>query len=523
MLDVPTNTSPTNANYCVLNPLSKQGVTLSDGNLGFSGTSVLAAGTTFAFPSSGKFYAEFQITTTPENGLNELVGVGPIATTGAVIRAYASNGQYFNGSAWVAFGSAWAINDIIVFACDIDNSQISVYKNNTLQGTVQSYTFSETCWQLRARASGTTTMNANFGQRPFTYTPPTGFNRLCTYNLPDSIVPVGAQYMAATTYTGNGSTQSIVNTVNGVSMQPDFVWIKGRSQVVNHRLLDSVRGVTKELYSDLTNAEATDANGLTAFGSNGFSLGTSTSYNNNTSTYVGWQWRASNASAVTNTAGTITSSVSANQTAGFSIVTWTQAAPASTVGHGLGVAPKMIFVKQRNVVNSWYVNSSLLTGGNDFGLSLNSTAAATNIANLWNNTAATSSVFSIGTAWGAGTMVAYCFAAVPGYSAFGSYTGNGSADGPFVYLGFRPRWILLKLTSSAGGGWYIYDTSRNTYNVMNLYLRPDASDAETTFTTLDSVSNGFKIRTTNTQFNGSGSTYIYAAFAENPFKNALAR
>jgi hypothetical protein len=342
-------------------------------------------------------------------------------------------------------------------------------------------------------------------------------------------IPNGATQFAATLYIGNGTTQSITNgaSTSGTTFQPDFVWIKVRNTAgTNHRLFDSVRGVTKALSSDLTSSEFTES-GLTSFDSSGFSVGSQVGSNGNTYTIVGWQWKASNAAAVTNTAGSISSQVSANPTAGFSIVTFT--CPASgnfTVGHGLGVAPAMFILKTRNGVDGWYVyHKNLATPASNY-LVLNTTATTATSTGIWGNTNPTSTVLTLGTNSGIGANlngVLYCFAEIAGYSKFGSYTGNGATDGTFVYLGFRPRWVLLKLTSSAGGGWYIYDTSRNTYNVMDKYLRPDATDAETTFIALDALSNGFKIRTTSTQFNGSGSTYIYAAFAENPFKYANAR
>lgn len=521
MLDVPTNTSSTNANFCVLNPLSRlynSNFAASDGNLkAYSSTSDAIAFTTMPFPKqAGKWYAECTIGALSGTGY---VSIRDVITAGTDY-SYASNGTI----AGTASGATYTVNDVIGVAYDWSAQTIAWYKNNVLQGTTPSVAQTVDLSFANYIPNTSTNYIWNFGQRPFSYTPPTGYNRLCTYNLPDSIVPVGAQYFAATTYTGNGSTQSIVNTVNGFSLQPDLVWYKRRNSADNHRLFDAVRGATKSLFSDLTLAESTES-GVTSFNTSGFTLGLAG--NESSNTYVGWQWRASNASAVTNTSGSITSSVSASQTAGFSIVTYTGTGANATVGHGLGVAPRMMIIKRRNSTSNWPVYHASISGAPDNFLYLNSTSAVINAGVVFNGVTPNSTVFGVGTdaivnASG-GTYVAYCFAAVPGYSAFGSYTGNGSADGPFVYTGFRPRWILLKLTSSAGGGWYIYDTSRNTYNVMDLYLRPDASDAETTFTTLDSLSNGFKIRTSNTQFNGSGSTYIYAAFAENPFKNSLAR
>ena len=348
-------------------------------------------------------------------------------------------------------------------------------------------------------------------------------------------VPDGRVAMAATLYTGNGyptyGTQSITNTVNTVSFQPDLVWIKGRNSVSNHSLTDSVRGTSSQLFSDLAYVQGTETDQTTAFNSNGFSVGQNWagigSVNVNTTTFVGWQWKAGG-TAVSNTAGTITSSVSANTTAGFSVVTYTGTGANATVGHGLGVAPGMVIIKSRSVATNWIVYHSSVAATAHLVLNLND-AAYTDVA--FNNTAPTSSVFSIGPTGysvnnSAATYVAYCWAPVAGYSAFGSYTGNGSADGPFVYTGFRPRWILLKNTSvgTAGYDWELVDTSRSTYNVVNAELVANLSNIESSsWNAVDILSNGFKLRDLGAAQNGSGNTMIYAAFAENPLKYANAR
>lgn len=328
----------------------------------------------------------------------------------------------------------------------------------------------------------------------------------------------GGQYMQAITYTGTGSTQTIA-----VGFQPDFVWIKSRSAATDHKLTDSVRGATKALISDSTGAETTDTNGVTAFTSNGFTIGSDSVYNTNAATYVAWCWKAGTTSS-SNTNGSITSTVSAGATQGFSVVTYTGTGANATVGHGLGVAPSMIILKQRNAVDYWVVWQTTL--GSTGYLLLNSTNGSSTAATYWNSTLPTSSVFSLGSDSrpnGSGTTyVAYCFAAVKGFSAFGSYTGNGSSDGPFVYCGFRPRWVMIKRTDTTAN-WRILDTSRDTYNAEQYELYPNLSNAEGTFTALDGLSNGFKIRNTDTAYNSSGGTYIYACFAENPFRNALAR
>ena len=348
-----------------------------------------------------------------------------------------------------------------------------------------------------------------------------------TYAIPD-----GRVAMAATLFTGNGATQTISNAVNGVSFQPDFVWEKSRSTAYQHYLYDSVRGAGYYLVSNATAAEVANSNTLASFNSNGFTLnsgsGTPGGVNDSGATFVGWQWKAGG-TAVSNTAGSITSSVSANTTAGFSVVTYTGTGANATVGHGLGVAPSMVIVKCRGTAaREWPVYHSSLTSA-AYAVFLNQTSAQASLPTIWNSTAPTSTVFSLGNSGQsneASTMVAYCFAPVAGYSAFGSYTGNGSADGPFVYLGFRPRFVMIK-SSTAVTSWEIWDTSRDTYNTMNAELYPNLSIAETNATTnnrpIDSVSNGFKIRGTDAQVNTSGQTYIYACFAENPFKYANAR
>jgi hypothetical protein len=345
-------------------------------------------------------------------------------------------------------------------------------------------------------------------------------------------VPDGRVAMAATTYTGNGSGvgQSINNTVNTVSFQPDLVWIKSRSGAYDHGLNDSNRGAGKFLFSNLTNAEGNYPTDFASFNSNGFTLGTATGVvtNNSGSTYVGWQWKAGG-TAVSNTAGTITSSVSANTTAGFSVVTYTGTGANATVGHGLGVAPSMVIVKNRGGVYAWPVYHKFMATSSPatWYMSLNQTSAASNGANIWVNDP-TTTVFTVSGSIAevnasTNTYVAYCWAPVAGYSAFGSYTGNGSADGPFIYTGFRPRWVMRKRTdSSTDGSWIIYDTSRIVYNANNLVLFAESALAEVTGAPIDILSNGFKLRD-SAAGNTSGATYIYAAYAENPLKYANAR
>jgi hypothetical protein len=370
--------------------------------------------------------------------------------------------------------------------------------------------------------------NLNFGQQPFTYTPPTGFVALNTYNLSTPTIPNGAAQMAATTYTGTGATQVVTNTVNGTAMQPDWVWQKSRSAARDHRLMDTNRGINYVVCSDLTAAEYSGSM-LSSVNSNGFTLNTADQGNNSGETYVAWQWKANAGTNVTNTSGTITSTVSANTTAGFSIATYTGTGANATVGHGLGVAPSLIIVKHRNAIDGWVVYHSSLTSA-AYYLLLNDTAAQTLNSTVWNSTAPTSSVFSVGTITNTnqstGTYVAYVFAAVAGYSAFGSYTGNGSTDGPFVYTGFRPRFVMVKCSSNSTSStvWTIWDTSRSPYNASVNELFPNLNAVEGVDSSgIDILSNGFKPKRNSEYANLSGWTYIYLAFAENPFKYSLAR
>jgi hypothetical protein len=341
--------------------------------------------------------------------------------------------------------------------------------------------------------------------------------------------------MDVKTYTGNNSTQTIPLNFN-----PDFIWLKCRNSARSHRLIDTVRGLNYQLWSDLTTGGNTyDAtsyvSSVTSTSSSGFVVDNSGSdqYNTSGETYAAWCWDAGT-TTVSNTQGSITggAQVRANPTAGFSVVTYTgNAISTATVGHGLGVSPSLIITKSRSNSSNWGVYHSSI--GPTQYLLLNSTSAAQTSSSPWNNTAPTSTVFSIGDAsftnTSGDTYVGYAFAPVVGYSSFGSYTGNGSTDGPFIYTGFRPRWIMIKGTTNTYR-WMIIDTTRSTYNQVDNALAANYSDAESTssgnFGT-DILSNGFKPRTsgsyTSNSNNGSGDTFVYAAFAEAPLNYSRAR
>ena len=450
--------------------------------------------------------------------------------------SYNFDGLKINSGAGSSYGATFTGGDIIGVAVDMDNGKIWFAKNGTWQasgnpaaGTNAAFTnVTGTVMPaigLGGLAAGNVSWDMNYGARPFTYTAPSGFKALCTQNLPAPTITKPSTVMDVALWTGNGSARSIT----GLGFNPDLVWIKGRSGATDHALYDSVRGAEKRLESNTTDAEVTSDGGVTAFNSDGFSLGTLAQVNTNTETYAGWTWDAGS-STVTNTDGTISSQVRANASAGFSIVSYDlQATGSKTVGHGLGVAPSLIIAIPRNVVHNTFVYHASV-GATAF-LYLNTTAAISTNSTVWDNTSPTSSVFTLGSGWTSGTygtaQVAYCFAPVAGYSAYGSYTGNGSADGPFVYTGFRPRWLLIKSTagSSVTDYWFVWDTARATFNPMDAHLYPNSSLAEQApgTTNYDALSNGFKVRNTFAGLNTNAQTYIYAAFAESPFALARAR
>jgi hypothetical protein len=320
------------------------------------------------------------------------------------------------------------------------------------------------------------------------------------------------KYFNTVLYSGTGSSQSIT----GVGFQPDWLWIKRRDDVGSHRIQDSIRGTANYLQSDKTDAEASGGD-VDAFLSNGFSLsGGATAYNVSGGTYVGWSWLGGG-SASSNSDGSITSSVSASTTAGFSVCSWT--GNSGTIGHGLGVKPAMIIVKSRQTANNWVVLHKGLTGGMDAnGIVLNSTAAETSGGS--GMAEPTSSVFTITSGLAANdNNIGYVFAEKKGYSKFGSYTGNGNADGAFVYTGFKPAWIMVKRTGGVTN-WQIQDSKRDGFNDQNKRILANVNEAEKTSQMWDQLSNGFKIRVTSENANGSGMSYIYMAFAEAPFVTA---
>ena len=554
MIDSPTNASASGTqpvgNYAICNPLNSTS-NISDGNLKIANKSTsVQENTVTSIEITTPIYFEHTVGVSQGAGYNIYFGVGSSSFassytylgassngwaigyyTGAIIKIY-------NNSSTTLAAITPSVGDVFMIAVDPANGKIWFGRNGTWYGSGNpttganpAYTgLPSTLYSVNgvyyAGAANTNYYSMNYGQRPFSYTPPTGFKALCTTNLPDSTIVQGNKYMDATIYSGNSSTNTITNAG---SFKPDFLWIKCRSTINSNSVWDTNRGVLSELFTNNTNAQETLPDGFTAFNSNGFSLDNSGSGGNvNVSgrTYVAWQWNANNGTTSSNTNGSITSTVGVNTTAGFSIVTYTGTGANATVGHGLGVAPKMVIVKRRDSsATPWVIYHTTLGAGNyvafDTGASSSTTA--------WNSTTPTSTLISLGANVSVNnsgsTHVAYCFAEIAGFSKFGSYTGNGSADGPFIYTGFRPKFILYKSAGSADP-WIIFDSVRNTYNFVDAQLRPNETSAENSAGSaysFDFLSNGFKVRSTSTALNNNGGTMIYAAFAENPFKNSLAR
>jgi len=567
MLDVPSGNGYADGgngrgNYCVLNPLANSGIgTLSNGNLTLvTSTNSKTISGTMALPSTGQYYFEITATDYVTDGGTFLGLVNNSFLTGAPSNGTwlgfnTYSGTYNNGTSTdtnnLTGTNVTQDGDIWCIAVDVTNGKFWIGRSRSGSltwadgvtpavngsGATTLSLPSGTLYPMAYRGgSFNETYDFNFGQRStgFAHTPPTGFKALNTTNLSDPTVKDGGDYFNTVLYTGDSSYP---RSITGVGFQPDFTWVKSRSKDYSHVLYDAVRGTgtTKSLISDSTGAEGASSTltNLSSFDSDGFTIGSTSGtniLNTNPYTFVAWNWKA-NGAGVTNTAGSITSTVSANTTSGFSIVTYTGTGANATVGHGLGVAPQMIIHKCRGTAaTNWPVYH---VGIGNTGVSYLNSTTGTSTSSAWlNNTSPTSTVWTIGTDGDINgstrTYVAYCFAPVAGYSAFGKYTGNGSTDGPFVYCGFRPRFFMIKRTDTTTN-WIMYDTARQPYNTTNpgpIYANlSSAEEANVTLTAFDVLSNGFKPRNTSSwaESNASGGTYIYAAFAEVPLKFSNAR
>jgi len=546
LIDSPTDytadSGNNGGNYCTLLPL-KNAQTLSNGNLDVVGGSSWQRSVGTLGMYSGKYYWEYTITASnehiigvgpPDMQLSGNLGAGDPAGSGYGTETGYVNGTGANGS-WSNTGGS-TDGDLIGIAFDADNGNMYVYKNGSaLNGGIASHTGLVMPQVPVVSLNGSSRSGViNFGQRPFAYTPPTGYVSLCSTNLADSTIADGGTAMNVALYTGNGAS----NSITGLGFAPDILWLKSRSNGTFPALANSVVGPNYFLRTNGTNTESGPGynDDIVSFDSDGFTLGADTYYafcNTNTYTYVGWAWD-SGTSTVTNTDGSISAQVRANQSNGCSVITWTASTEsAATIGHGLGKQPEFIIAKSRTVDDNFYVfHPALDTGGTiSQTLYLNTTDGKTNITGVWGHwTEMNSSTFGIydtsGNYTNNGNMCAFCYTSVEGFSSFGSYEGNGSADGPFVYTGFKVAWLMIKNANTNGETWTIHDSTRDVDNPAEHRLEPNSGSAESTGTSArykDLLSNGFKIRGTSGEQNTNGDTYIYAAFAEHPFKSARAR
>ena len=584
MLDSSTN------NFATFNSLVKPnvGLTYSHGNLkivaggGWSGT-VSTIGS-----ATGKWYMEYLSGTS-----NSLIGVNGASnarwwdgngnpqddTTGTVLY-YGYTGKKRVNNVDTTYGDSYANGDIIGIALNLDDSEITFYKNGTVQNSGTAISFPANLISQSLYTFGFSTYSAtnygNFGQDGtfagqktaqgnkdendignFYYAVPAGYLTLCTSNLPDPSIALPGENYNTVLYSGNGVSGQ---TISGVGFQPDLAWIKTRTMAnQSNTLVDALRGSASYRYDITSNSNAaedavsTDKVGV--LNSDGFTLtGGSGQVNNASNTYVAWNWLAGGAPTVDNSAGagnvptagsvkingsnlgsalagTIPATrISANTTAGFSICTYTGTGTAGdSFGHGLASAPEVVIVKRLDTTGDWQIGSNYIQASSDWThvIELNLTGAAFDSDIRWNDTAASASVVTLGTTTSVNgstnTYVAYCFHSVEGYSRTGSYTGNGNADGPFIFTGFRPTYVLIKQYNTTNN-WYLQDGVRNPYNVVDKRLNPNLNDVEYSGTVIsDYLSNGFKIRHTDGSQNTSNGSYFFLAFAENPFKTSNAR
>ena len=522
MSDTPTT------NWCTLNPISLRASFNNDCNDGNLGIETLGGnwdrgtkGTIGA--SSGKWYWEYTHGTiasgypTADIGITKYESEISANTSGGETSAdtyliQGNNGNKHNAGSGSSYGSAFTTGDICSIALDLDNGKVWFGKNGTwfnsgdpAAGTNAAFTgltgtfWPLFYWGLSAGTSGVNQSYFNFGQRSFSYTPPTGFKALNTANLPEPTIKKGGDYFNTVLYTGNGTSQSL-----SAGFASDLVWVKNRSTANSHQLTDSVRGNTNALASDLTIAEYTGEISLTG---SGFSVsGNANATNKSAETYVGWNWKES-------------------ATAGFDIVTYTgNGAASQVVNHSLGVTPNFVIVKNRSNTASWNVWGS--QGFTRLGLNIDNG----DLGNFGITRGASSitlpSTSDVG--WNAlnENYVAYLWSEVASFSKFGSYTGNGSTDGPFVFCGFRPAYVWLK-GSTFASNWNAYDSARDKYNITDDLLRLNSAAAEVSdygaTAGLDLLSNGFKLRTSSGDWNSSGQTFVFAAFSETAFKYSNAR
>ena len=550
--------SPTN-NFATFNPLDISGTTLtySEGNLKAerTTTSFAQAYSNFSF-DSGKWYAEFLLDT-GNSGVGVIAGITNAGSNrylgqDSFTYAYYLDGRKVNNASYTSYGDSYTTaadgsGDVVGVYIDADNGNIYFSKNGVVQnsgtaaftGVTGPFRFAiaseSNCFHIAnfgqddsfagLKTSGSAAASDDNGNGVFyDAIGLSGYLAPCTANLPEPAIGPNSdttsdQHFNTVLYTGNGSTQSIT----GVGFQPDWTWLKSRSNALGHNVFDVIRGANKALFPNDTNAEFTDTDRLNSFDSDGFSLGADTNVNTNSATYVSWNWKAGG-TAVSNTNGSITSSVSANQDAGFSIVGYTGTGANATIGHGLASAPEMFICRNRTNARDWLVYHKDI--GYTYDIFLNLTNAQRS-NDVYQQQAPDNSLIYLETQdrinESGSNHIMWCFHSVPGYSSVGKYVGNGNADGPLVALNFSPSFVLTKEASSTSG-WNLRDNKRSPENVVNEALQANTSGAElTSGYDVDFLSNGFKLRTSLSDSNASGQTYIYLAFAEVPFKYANAR
>ena len=567
--DVPTN------NFATFNPLDAYAgaTTFSEGNLkGVTTSGGTGRQMSTIRPVSGKWYAEFYVADSTrfavgiENGQRTNSAQGG-NDANSIIASY--NGQYYYNGGGGSYMSSLSNGNIVQVAMDVDNKLVFIGINNTWQNsaTASEIVAATATNSLGAKASATaatlfqgdmgifTEDNsgsgamasiANFGQDSsfdgnhatansnadgnghgsFAYAPPSGFLALCSQNLPDVAIIDGSDNFNTVLYTGTGSS----NAITGVGFSPDFTWIKKRNGTTDHQLVNSVVGYPNgTLLSNQTDAEYTAAARVDSADADGFTVSSPGQVNASSDTYVAWNWLAGTAfsnDASATSVGTIDSEGQVNTTAGFSIIKYTGTGSNGTVAHGLSSAPELVIVKERSGTGQWSVQSTALSAANKV-VHLQSTAAEATKADHFNSTLPTSTVFSVGTSGNTNgntnTFIAFCFHSVEGYSKVGSYTGNGNANGTFVYTGFRPAWIIIKASDSTQT-WWMHDNKRDVDNVVEHNLGANLSSVEDDdYPVIDFLSNGFKCRSTDTSHNGNGNVIIYLAFADQPFKFSNAR
>lgn len=535
--DTPTNNFPiisfTNYDYGTL--LSEGGLFVSTGTI----QSYNHTWATMALPKSGKYYCEVRIGGGSLGAsVSGSLGVKSGETT------CGSAGNISPTGYWYKSGNdgSWDPGDLVGIAWDADNDTIKFYSENSEVSSQSVTNPNDYDWFFGSQGysinpnSGNRRIDYwfNFGQKPFTYTPPTGYVALCEQNITtEPTIADGTQHFDVIAYTGDGGTD---HDVTGLSFQPDMVWVKSRSQAsTNHGIIDVVRhdgsGSHQMLYPNATTVETVGGSyfdvggGSTPFLSNGFRVNNNTSGNDSGETYIAWCWKAGG-SPSNNTDGSVTSSVSANPTAGFSIVGYEGTGADITVGHGLGVAPDLVLIKGRETTNDWTMINKHVDDGEQINLNLN--AAASGDGDMWGSTFTrpTSTVFTVGNTGETGTddkdYIAYCFASVEGYSKVGTYHGNGDSNGTTVHTGFRPAFILTKAVEHSDA-WHMFDSTRDPDNLGHHRVQANLSDAESTSissvtSNVDFLANGFKWRGSSNDTNGTNNKYIYLAFAESPFK-----